>query len=161
MVVVSRKIDGTPDVWCDPEILDLVRALNAGGIRTVASCSGHGFRPGNIALEDGRELIIASSFEEAREVEAAFPLDINGQRSQAALFTEEDVHAALAMAIEAAGSKKALAEAAGVSKSFITSVSMRRFPITGALLAFLGFEAHTVYRSARTALNPSRKETGI
>src|SRR5690606_39841374 len=57
MVVIERDASGKPTVWCDPEIADLVRALNAGGIRTVASCSGHGHRPGNIALADGRELI--------------------------------------------------------------------------------------------------------
>ena len=59
MVTLRRKPDGTPAVWCDPEIADLVSALNAGGVPTVASCSGHGERPGNIALADGRELIIA------------------------------------------------------------------------------------------------------
>lgn len=45
MVVIERGPDGTPTVWCDPEIADLVRALNAGGIRTVASCSGHSKPP--------------------------------------------------------------------------------------------------------------------
>lgn len=30
---------------CDPCIADLVAALNAGGLRTVASCCGHGYRP--------------------------------------------------------------------------------------------------------------------
>lgn len=69
MVVLRRKADGTPAVWCDPEIADLVAALNAGGVPTVASCSGHGKRPGNIALSDGRELIIAKDFSEARSLE--------------------------------------------------------------------------------------------
>ena len=36
----------------------IVAALNAGGIRTVASCCGHGKLKGNIVLEDGRVLII-------------------------------------------------------------------------------------------------------
>lgn len=58
MVVLERGADGTPTVWCDPEIADLVGALNAAGIRTVASCSGHGEREGCIALADGRELVI-------------------------------------------------------------------------------------------------------
>ena len=78
MVVVTRKPDGTPDVFCDPEIVDIVTALNAGGIRTVASCSGHGYRPGSIALADGRWLTIAADFQEWQEIEAIFPTDING-----------------------------------------------------------------------------------
>ena len=36
----------------------IVAALNAGGVRTVASCCGHGKMKGNIILEDGRVLII-------------------------------------------------------------------------------------------------------
>lgn len=72
MVTLRRKPDGTPAVWCDPEIVDLVSALNAGGVPTVASCSGHGERPGNIALADGRELIIAKDYAEARAIEAAW-----------------------------------------------------------------------------------------
>ena len=64
--------DGKP-VWCDPEIAPLVKALNDAGIRTVASCSGHGRRPGNIALADGRELIIAADYAEGRTVDRAFP----------------------------------------------------------------------------------------
>ena len=36
----------------------IVAALNAGNIRTTASCCGHGRMNGNIILEDGRVLII-------------------------------------------------------------------------------------------------------
>lgn len=72
MVVVK---DG---VWCDPCLVPLVKALNDAGIRTVASCCGHGHRPGNIVLEDGRELVIARDWNEAREIDALFPIDING-----------------------------------------------------------------------------------
>ena len=36
----------------------IVAALNAGGVRTVASCCGHQKMKGNIVLEDGRVLII-------------------------------------------------------------------------------------------------------
>lgn len=64
-------------VAVDACIAPLVRALNAGGIRTVASCCGHGKRPGRIALADGRELFIASTYEEAQQVDAAFPTPIN------------------------------------------------------------------------------------
>ena len=78
MVVIEANEHGAT-VWCDPEISDLVRALNAGGVRTIASCSGHGYRPGNIILADGRELFIANSFDEARAVDRAFPVDINGE----------------------------------------------------------------------------------
>jgi len=78
MVVLERDEYGKPAVWCDPEIADLVSALNEAGIRTVASCSGHGHRPGNIMLADGRELVIARDFDEARKIDAMFP-GINGE----------------------------------------------------------------------------------
>lgn len=39
-------------------ISDIVAALNAAGVTTVASCCGHGERDGIISLEDGRELVI-------------------------------------------------------------------------------------------------------
>lgn len=55
----------------------LVNALNAAGIETIACCCGHQKRPGNIALKDGRELIIAPDFETGREVDRAFPTPIN------------------------------------------------------------------------------------
>lgn len=84
MVVLARNAEGEPTVWCDPEIADLVTALNNAGIRTVASCSGHGHRPGNIMLEDGRELIIARNFDEARVIDAIFP-GINGEPPKVSL----------------------------------------------------------------------------
>lgn len=65
-----------PGVWCDPCIAPLVAALNAVGMETVASCCGHGRRPANIVLADGREIIIARNFAEARSIDAMFP-DIN------------------------------------------------------------------------------------
>lgn len=70
-------IDGK-HVEVDAEIAALVAALNSCGFGTVASCSGHGHRPANIALADGREIIIARDFDEARRIDALFPLDING-----------------------------------------------------------------------------------
>ena len=66
-------------VEIDADIALLVRVLNDAGVRTVASCSGHGHRPANIALADGRELIIARNYAEARRIEALFPFDINGR----------------------------------------------------------------------------------
>jgi hypothetical protein len=65
-------------VEVDYEIAPIVRALNYAGVATAASCSGHGNRPGVIALADGREIFIARSFDEARQIDALFPFDING-----------------------------------------------------------------------------------
>lgn len=39
-------------------ISDIVAALNAANIKTVASCCGHGSIPGDVALEDGRRISI-------------------------------------------------------------------------------------------------------
>ncbi len=47
-------------------IADVVAALNAGGVHTVASCCGHGGIAGSVVLEDGRELLIFSNMEAAR-----------------------------------------------------------------------------------------------
>ncbi len=69
MVVLRRDSLGKPTVWCDPEIADIVDALNNGSLKTVASCSGHGRRPGIISLADGRELIVLQSYDDARAAE--------------------------------------------------------------------------------------------
>ena len=53
-------------------IAAIVIALNQNGIATIACCCGHGVRPGNIALADGRELIVARNFSEGRLIDAAF-----------------------------------------------------------------------------------------
>lgn len=79
MLVLRRDAAGMPTVWCDPEIADLVEALNAGDLATVWSCSGHGYRPGMIGLKDGRQLMIFDDIEHARAAERAYPLDINGE----------------------------------------------------------------------------------
>lgn len=39
-------------------IAPIVRALNEGGVLTVASCCGHGTSDGSIVLGDGRELFV-------------------------------------------------------------------------------------------------------
>ncbi len=39
-------------------VVDIVAALNAANIITVTSCCGHGVNLGNIALEDGRKIVI-------------------------------------------------------------------------------------------------------
>lgn len=69
---------GPRAVEVDSEIAPIVEALNSAGLETVASCSGHGHRPGNIALRDGREIIIVRDHDEARMIDRLFPLDING-----------------------------------------------------------------------------------
>jgi tRNA(Phe) wybutosine-synthesizing methylase Tyw3 len=60
-------------IGIDRCIAPIVKALNDAGIVTVSSCCGHGKRPGDIALADGRELIICHDFETARQVDNAFP----------------------------------------------------------------------------------------
>ena len=64
MVIIKRGADGVPTVWCDPEIVDIVRALNDGGMPTSGSCSGHGEKLGSVALTEGRVLMIFPSLEE-------------------------------------------------------------------------------------------------
>jgi hypothetical protein len=73
MVVVA---DG---VWCDPCLEPLVRALNSGGLRTVASCCGHGRRPGSVALADGRWVMVATE-EQYERLSEGWP-DINAALS--------------------------------------------------------------------------------
>ncbi|WP_202033170.1 hypothetical protein [Nocardioides sp. WS12] len=52
MTVLDEK------TWCDPCIAPLIKALNDGGLRTIASCCGHEHGPGNVMLVDGRVLIV-------------------------------------------------------------------------------------------------------
>jgi hypothetical protein len=66
------EIGGKPRA-IDACIYPIVKALNDAGIITIASCCGHGKRPGNIALVDKRELIIASDYETGRIIDKAFP----------------------------------------------------------------------------------------
>ena len=64
----------------DPCLMPLIAALNAAGLKTGASCCGHGYRPANIALEDDREIFIARSWEEARKIDSVIEVDISGRR---------------------------------------------------------------------------------
>lgn len=64
--------DGKTWASVDSCIANLIIALNEGGIQTVASCCGHGNRPGNIALADGRELVIAPNYEAGRAIDKMF-----------------------------------------------------------------------------------------
>lgn len=65
----------------DPCIQKIIKALNDGGIETVASCCGHGNTIGSIILKDGREFIIAPDYETARKIEQYWP-DIHGEWGQ-------------------------------------------------------------------------------
>lgn len=78
MLTIPAHLSHTGLAYVRPVAVDrciapIVAALNDGNVPTVASCCGHGNRPGTIALADGRELIIAPTFEMARAVDAAFP----------------------------------------------------------------------------------------
>jgi len=50
----------------DACIADIVRALNAGGVKTTSCCCGHG-NAGSIMLADGRELLIKRAKESSRK----------------------------------------------------------------------------------------------
>jgi len=69
--VLVQTEHGPVDV--DRCIATLVSVLNENGFKTVASCCGHDRRPGNIALADGRELVIARNFEDGRAIDTIFP----------------------------------------------------------------------------------------
>lgn len=81
MTVLYRDATGQPTVWCDPCLAPLVRALNDGGLPTVASCCGHGRHPSRVTLADGREVFVAPDRAAALRVSAAFP-DINTPTSE-------------------------------------------------------------------------------
>lgn len=90
MVVIERDQNGKPTVWCDPEIVDLVGALNTRCLRTVASCSGHGGPFGNIMLADGRELLILPDWESTRFAERALRAAFDARRADASAAQEGD-----------------------------------------------------------------------
>lgn len=54
----------------DACIAPLVQALNDVGMTTASSCCGHGKRPSNIVLADGREIVICPDYETSRKVDA-------------------------------------------------------------------------------------------
>jgi ribosomal protein L32 len=53
----------------DACLMPLIDALNRSGHYTASSCCGHGLMPGNICLEDGRELVIMPDHAASRELE--------------------------------------------------------------------------------------------
>ena len=62
------------EAWCDPCLAALIRALNNGGLPTVASCCGHGTNPGWVMLADERVLLVVHDLECAHGVEALIAL---------------------------------------------------------------------------------------
>jgi len=46
------------NIYVDRCIADIITALNRHGIKTIASCCGHGKIDGSIILEDGRHIRI-------------------------------------------------------------------------------------------------------
>lgn len=72
VISILRPMGGIKDVDIDKCIVDLIQTLNAGGEFTAASCCGHGKRPGRIILESGRELFLASSYEEGTKIDKIF-----------------------------------------------------------------------------------------
>lgn len=65
----------------DECIKPLIEALNNAGLKTIASCCGHGNTLGTIVLADGREVLIMPDHESARKVVKLFP-DIHGNEQR-------------------------------------------------------------------------------
>ena len=61
--VLMRFPNGSRDFPIDPCIASIVKALNDGGVLTVATCCGHGSGMGNIWLEDGRVLVVLPDYD--------------------------------------------------------------------------------------------------
>lgn len=71
--LAHRRSDNVQIVFVDACIQPLVQAINDAGFQTINSCCGHGQRPGWIALEDGRHVLIAKDHAEMRQMDAGFP----------------------------------------------------------------------------------------
>lgn len=69
MAIGGKRVD------IDICIADIVAALNAGNIVTLASCCGHNKIPGTIILEDGREIIIVQNAEERNRIIELLKID--------------------------------------------------------------------------------------
>jgi len=66
----KKRPDGK--IAVDSCIAPLVQCLNDTGIRTIASCCGHGHQPSSIILDEDREIRIMT-FSQARKVDKLFP----------------------------------------------------------------------------------------
>jgi len=71
----QRKLIGRDIDRC---IVPLVKALNAGGLETAASCCGHGYVPPSVILVDDTWLVVLTR-EEAERLYAAYPTTIHGE----------------------------------------------------------------------------------
>ena len=60
---ISRRVE-----YVDDCIVDIVAALNAGRLPTVASCCGHGKLPSSVLLDDGRQLLVFETCAQASAV---------------------------------------------------------------------------------------------
>lgn len=81
MVVVERDENGKPTVWCDPCLADWVKMLNENGIKTVASCCGHGRVPPTIMTQEHGDVMLLGHFwatEKAHHLVRSLWGDING-----------------------------------------------------------------------------------
>ena len=57
-LMLPRANGNIKPVGIDSCIASIVEALNKNGVRTIASCCGHGKIDGSIILADGRELLV-------------------------------------------------------------------------------------------------------
>lgn len=58
---------------CDECIQPLVQVLNNYGLQTTSSCCGHGKQIPTISLADGREIMFAQNWQDARMINGLFP----------------------------------------------------------------------------------------
>jgi hypothetical protein len=73
VTLFEPRTNGMKTAKVDSCIAPIVQALNDAGIKTIASCCGHNNRPGNIILDDGRELFIVPNYEFARKLDSKLP----------------------------------------------------------------------------------------
>lgn len=88
----------TKVIGVDACIAQLVAALNAGGITTVASCCGHGHLPGNVILADDTWLTLLTR-EQAQALNASIGVNIHGEPNAAAKRVKE-LESALRVALK-------------------------------------------------------------
>ena len=73
VTLAHPRSDGIQTVSVDPCIQSIVQSLNDTGLQTLNSCCGHGVRPGWIALEDGRHILIAKDHATMLRMDMGFP----------------------------------------------------------------------------------------
>lgn len=121
----AAMVEACPGAYCDPCIAPLVRALNSDGIRTGASCCGHGRRPGKIALTDGRELFILPDFQSARDLDRHFHATYEPVEEGGGEGFEQILHEALEFASMAEGEVDEAAIACSLRTSLAPSDETR------------------------------------